>query len=143
MPADPIELVRKLYPLGSFDVAAPGALAAWTQRLKEAADPDFVGGAPTQQLLPMVSSVEEFAEMWRDWLSAWETWTAEISGYEEAAGGRVLVSMEIKARPKEASGEVPVHGANVVQVEEGRVKRVELYLDRDEARRAIGLAGRD
>ena len=140
MATSPLAVVRALYPQGRADLASPGVLDGWIAALAEIAHPDFVGGDPRAELLPITSDPDEFAKVWREWLSAWETWHVDVLDHEEGSGGRVLVSMQIEARSKKDSVTVPMRGANVVQVEDGRVKRIELYFDIDAARRAAGLA---
>jgi len=137
--ATPLEVVRALYPQGRVDLAAPGVLDGWIAALTEVAHPDFIGGDPRAELLPITSDPEDFARVWREWLSAWETWRVDILGYEEGAPGRVLVDMQIEARSKKDSVPMPRRGANVVHVEDERIKRIELYFDREAARLSAGL----
>jgi len=53
---------------------------------------------------------------------------------------RVLVLMEVRARSKTHRVEMPVEGANLLTIRDGKLARLEMFLDQNEAREAAGLS---
>ena len=89
--------------------------------------------------------VAAIAEGWRDFLSAWEDYRVEVEEYRELDSERVLVLMLHCGRGKTSGMEVGQMGtkragANVFHVRDGRVRKLVLYWDRDNAFADLGLA---
>ena len=90
--------------------------------------------------------VAAMVEGWRDFLGAWEDYRVEVEEYRELDGDRVLVLMLHCGRGK-ASGMAIGHmgtrraGANVVHVRDGRVTKIILYWDRENAFADLDLLG--
>jgi ketosteroid isomerase-like protein len=82
------------------------------------------------------NGIPQMLEGWRDVLSAWEEWHAELEECRELDGERVLALFHFGARGK-ASGidvaDVATKGASVFHVRDGRVTRLVLYWDRERA----------
>jgi hypothetical protein len=53
---------------------------------------------------------------------------------------RVLVMLGVRARSKTHQVEMPVEGANLLTIKDGRVARLELFFDRAQALEAAGLS---
>jgi ketosteroid isomerase-like protein len=86
--------------------------------------------------------VAELGARWREWMSVWEDYRTEADEFRELDHERVLVLMRHGGRGK-ASGlgieSVNRPGANVFDVREGKVTRLALYFDREEALADLGL----
>jgi|SRR5271166_858107 len=82
------------------------------------------------------------AEAWRDWLSAWEAYRAEVDEYCELEDGRILVLTRRSGHGKTSGldlSKVMSQGASVVWVRNGRVTRLVNYWDRDRALADLGI----
>jgi ketosteroid isomerase-like protein len=81
----------------------------------------------------------------RNWLGAWEDWSAEAEEYRELDDGRVLVLTTTSSGRGKASGlQVGdlgyAHGANLFYFREGKVTKLVTYWDtRDRALADLGL----
>ncbi len=89
--------------------------------------------------------VAAMAEAFRDFLSAWEDYRVEVEEYRELDGERVLVLMLHCGRGKTSGLEVGQMGtkragANLFHLRDGRVTKLILYWDRDNAFADLGLA---
>jgi hypothetical protein len=143
MTRTPLELARDIY-LPGTDLAAVFAderlLDSFTRRLRERAKPDLIAGDPQNKLLGMAPGVDRFVDTWRDWISAWDMWRIErLEFHPGETSDCVLVLLDIRARSRTESVEMEQEGANVLWFEDGLVSRLELYFDRDDARRAAGI----
>jgi hypothetical protein len=153
-----VELARRLYP-GPVDVAValsdPQIFEAIRVEIEPLVHPDFeTVGDPTYIFRAGGTGVEivegssritahgidGFASFFRDWLSAWESWVATPIDFIDVDESRVLVVLDIRARSKTAQVEVPIEGANLLTLRDGKVARVELFLRREEALQAAGLS---
>jgi ketosteroid isomerase-like protein len=86
--------------------------------------------------------VAAMGSVFRDWLSAWEDWTAEAEEYRELDSGRVLVITTSSGRGKSSGlgvGQMYAHGANLFHIRNGKVTRLVAYWDRDRALADLGL----
>jgi ketosteroid isomerase-like protein len=84
------------------------------------------------------------ASTFRDWLSAWEDWTAEAEEYCELDDDRILVITTSTGRGKSSGlgvGQMYAHGANLFHFRSGRVTRLVTYWNRDRALADLGLEG--
>jgi ketosteroid isomerase-like protein len=76
------------------------------------------------------------AEVFRDFLSAWEEWRVEVDEYLELDGGRVVVLQRFSARGKTSgfeAGRIRTEVASVFQIRAGKVTRLVQYFDREQA----------
>jgi ketosteroid isomerase-like protein len=83
------------------------------------------------------------AEAFRNWLSAWENWRVAAEEYVELDAERVFVPYNFTARGKTSGVEVDEmwsKGANVFHIRDGKVFRLDQYLDREHALADLGLA---
>ena len=82
------------------------------------------------------------AELWRDFLSAWEDVRFGADEYRELDGERVLALTYASGRGRTSGlelGEFHPKGANLFHIQDGKVTRLVAYLDRDRAFADLGL----
>jgi len=88
------------------------------------------------------TGVVEMGQRWREWMSAWERYRTEAEEIRQLSDGRVLVLMWHCGRGK-ASGvgidEMKTPGANVFAIRDGKVVRLSLFWDREDALAGLGL----
>ena len=85
------------------------------------------------------------AEGWRDVLSAWDHFQAQVDEYRELDDERVLVLVHFKGRGKSSGLEASQWtttkgGVNLFHVRGGKVTRLVIYFDRERALADLGLA---
>ena len=82
-------------------------------------------------------SYEEFVDVMRDWLSAWDRpLRIEADGFVES-GDRILALVRWKGRGRGSGAEMEASGAHLWTFRGGLVIRYEIYRDRDQARAAL------
>ena len=89
------------------------------------------------------TGVAGMARAWREFMSAWDDLRAEAAQYHEIDGERVLVIVNNRGRGKVSGleiGEMDEGGANLFHVHDGKVTRIVIYSDREEALADLGLA---
>ena len=151
MSQENVEIARRLFP-GEVDVVAVLAdRKALDATLGPLVQPDFetvtvpgqvpVSGAGAQDASrPVLRGLDGFVSGFGDWLSAWETWVVTPTDFIDVDENRVLVMLDIRARSKTHQVEMPVEGANLLTIKDGRLARVELFFERGQAREAAGLS---
>ncbi|MFL5908546.1 MAG: nuclear transport factor 2 family protein [Solirubrobacterales bacterium] len=77
---------------------------------------------------------------WSEALTAWETFVFEIEETRELGDGRILVLTRSRGRSKGAGVEIEGQHGNIYTVRNGKLTRIEQYMDRSEALEAAGLA---
>ena len=86
--------------------------------------------------------LDGMTEGWRDFLRAWERWRGEAVHYRELDSERVLVLIHGTGRGK-ASGldaaQIRSEGANLFHISSGRVTRLVVYFNRENALADLGL----
>ncbi len=159
MSQENVELVRRLYP-GPVDVAValsdPQIFEAMRIEIEPLMHSDFetvgdprnlfrLGGRDVE--LPEGSfsrlnarGIDGFVAVFRDWLSAWESWIATPIEFIDVDERRVLVTLDVRARSKTHQVEVPIESANLLTLRDGKIARVELFMRRAEALEAAGLS---
>ncbi len=150
MSRENVELARRLY-FGEVDlVAVLPDRESLDANLGPFVEPNFeivtvpgqvpVSGAGTKGASPPVAyGLDGFVSAFGDWLTAWETWVMSPTDFIDVDENRVLVMLDIRARSKTHQVEMPVDGANLLTLRDGKVARVELYFDRSQALEAAGL----
>jgi ketosteroid isomerase-like protein len=86
--------------------------------------------------------IDEMAEAWGTLLAAWDDLRAIPDEFRELDGDRVVVFLRNEGRGKGSGieiGGISTRAANVFTVRDGRVTRLELYWDRDQALSDLGL----
>jgi hypothetical protein len=156
MSAENVELALSIFP-GTFDLAAlfadPRAVEAFRNRLEPRVDQDLEVVLPPEAVppadpaagirpgssRPTALGIDGFMAGFGDWLSAWESWVITPLEMVDVDDDRVLVPLDIRARSKTHGVEMPVEGANLLTFSNGKLARLELFLDRGHARAAAGL----
>lgn len=82
---------------------------------------------------------EGLREGWRTWLEPWDRYLITVEDFIDAGGGKVLVLVTSTARMRGTDAEVSQSAAALYFVEQGRIVRVNFYLDQHQARRDAGL----
>jgi ketosteroid isomerase-like protein len=83
------------------------------------------------------------ARVWRDVISAYEQFSVTAEEYREVDARRVLVLVRFSGRGKTSGmdlGSVSARNASVLEIEDGLVRRLALYWDRERAFADLGLA---
>ena len=82
------------------------------------------------------------AAVWREFLKAWEGYRVQADDYRELGGEQVLVLLHAGGRGK-ASGlalrQSAKTSANLFHIREGKVIRLVIYFDREQALADLGL----
>ena len=85
------------------------------------------------------SGIDGFREMWIDWLEPWATYHVQVDEMIEVGDG-VAVLVRDRARRHGMDVEVELISGSVWTFRDGKIARVEFYANREELRRATGLA---
>ena len=84
--------------------------------------------------------LDGFLDFWREWNSAWETWNLGPPEFIDVDEDRVLVSYQVRARPKTFQVDMTIEAANLLTLRQGKVTRLELFFSRDNALKAAGVS---
>ena len=149
MSQENVEIVARFYPGGGVDIpkliSDDDALTRYEApllplihpSLEVIVDPGYarLGGTTSENL----RGVDALREMWREWLSAWESLRLDVEGLRPLADSRVLALVDMYARPKGGGSEMSLRGAAIWTLIDGQASRVQIFLDRDAALEAAGL----
>ena len=102
-------------------------------------DPGYAGLSDTTSGRNL-RGVDAFREMWRDWMSAWESFRLDVEELRPLVDSRVLALVDMHARPKAGRTEMSLRGAAIWTLIDGQVSRIQIFLDREEALEAAGLS---
>ncbi len=153
MSEENVEIVRRLYP-GPVDLVAtvggPDGFETTRAAFEPLVPPDFEtvtvpgqvplsGAGAENPSRPIFHGMDGFVNAFRDWLSAWESWVVTATDFINVDENRVLVMLDIRARSKTHQVEMPIEGANLWTLSNGKLARLELFFDRDRALEAAGL----
>ena len=145
MSQENVDIVLSLQPASRIDMAQMFrdgfSWAAMSAILTPALAPDFtcvthgVAGHDGE----VWEGIEGLRAAWLEWLAPWETYRTEI---EEAIdlGDSVVVLVRDFARQRGDASEVALTSAAVWTIRDQRIIRVEFFLTREEALKAVGLA---
>ena len=142
MSQENVELVRGLQPAPDADVAAlvrdDAAAGALGDAVAPLFHPDFEAVAATGLGHTAYRGLDGLRALWLDWMGPWETYRTEIEDVIDR-GDEVLLLVRDYGRREGMDAEVPVLGAAVWTIAEGKVTRAVFYTDRAEALEAVGL----
>ncbi len=93
-------------------------------------------GWPEQQVYQGLDGARAFL---RAWVDAWEDWEHEVEALHDA-GDRVVSLVYQRLTSKTIGMPVEMSFAHVFTLRDGKLARLELYSDRDEALEAAGLS---
>jgi ketosteroid isomerase-like protein len=134
-----IELVRRLY----GELASEGSTREFDQRLTDEALSQYLD--PGIEWVPVAHSllaVERYRgfdgvrRFWGEFLSAWESYKVELLSFYDT-GDQVAVVVHIVGRTHEL--EVDQTRSSLLTLRDGRVVRVQSFVDPEGAREAAGL----
>lgn len=134
MASENVERVRAIYSAwerGDF------SQSEWADPAIEVVRPDGMDLA----VLGEQTGVAAMADMWRDFLGTWEALSAQADEYRELDDERVLVLVRFSGRGKASGLEADAvwrQAASVFHFHQGRVRKLELYID---AQRALDILG--
>jgi ketosteroid isomerase-like protein len=147
MSQENVEIARRLYP-GPLDLAQtvrdPKATEAFRNQFEHLAHPDFETRVDPASLPvgfhPNAHGPEGFLDIFREWLVAFESWTVTANEFIDVDEDRVLVMCTLAARWEGQQAELETEGGNLYTFHDGKVARIELFLDRSAALAAAGLS---
>jgi ketosteroid isomerase-like protein len=139
-----VEKVLRVIPAPDVDIIPlvrdDNKWAAWAEAIApsyhadcEVRFPTLPGNAGTYVGLDGLRAV------WLDWTAPWTTYRAEVVEAIDC-GDRVLLVAPTFGRLPGSTHEVKIDGANVWTVRDDKIARVEFYLTRAEALKAVGLS---
>ena len=91
---------------------------------------------------PSTTGGEQLAAAWRDFLSAWNDFHVETDRVVAGKPGMYALLIRLRARGKGSGIDTDAEVANVVQMRDGQVARLEMFWDREDALRAAGAEER-
>jgi ketosteroid isomerase-like protein len=129
-----LELVRSLY----------GDWERGDFRSAEWADPDIEFVIADGPSVGSWTGLAGMVEGWRDVLSAWDHFQAQVDEYRELDDERVLVLVHFSGRGKTSGLEASQWtttkgGVNLFHVRGGKVTKLVIYFDRERALADLGL----
>ena len=148
MSQENVEIVKLVHPPSGTDLAQWfGAETDAESRFRAAEalfDPGFEfiaddAQAIAQTIAPVGHGLSELATAWREWMRPWEAYRTEVEGFVDAGEDRVVVLVRDYGRLRGSANEVETVGGAVWTVRDGRIARIEFFLDRRKALEAAGL----
>lgn len=109
---------------------------------EEFSHPDFVWdmsnytGWPEQQTY---DGIEGAAAFMAEWIEAWEDWEWEVRALHDI-DDKVVAVMHQSGRSKSTGVRAEMDFAQVFTLKDGKLLRMQMYADPDEALEAVGLA---
>jgi ketosteroid isomerase-like protein len=82
--------------------------------------------------------IDGLTSAWRDFLSAWDDFRIETERIVRGKGDVYALLMRLQARGKGSGVDIDAQVANVVNMRDGRIARLEMFWDREAALRAAG-----
>ena len=141
-----VEFVRALQPTGGVDLAEvftgdqSDFIAAMSPLLDPAFECAFIASESSGFPTLSYEGAEGFVAGWREWLSPWESYRIEAEEFVDA-GDEVVVLVRVQARTRRGGVEMEHAPGAVWTLEDGRVRRIEFYLERRQALTAARLPG--
>jgi len=83
--------------------------------------------------------IDQLTTAWRDFLSAWNDFHIETERVVRGREGVYALLIRLLARGKGSGIDTDAEVANVVQMRDGRIARLEMFWDRAAALRAAGV----
>jgi ketosteroid isomerase-like protein len=106
----------------------------------EWADPDIELVRPESVDGEVLKGLASTGKGWREWLSAWDEYHAEADEYRALDDERVLVLGRMTGRGRISGAPGETDTANLFHIREGKVFRLVLYANRENALADLGLA---
>jgi ketosteroid isomerase-like protein len=146
MSLENVGLIRSIYdmlPAGDFAALARNeqAMAEVMAALEQIVDPEVevsLFGPSYTQIRETRRGISGWAALWRDWLRPFHSYRLEPEEMIDL-GDRVLVLTRAIAKVEPDSPEIANAGATSFAVRNGRVTKIDSFLDREQALEAAGL----
>jgi len=141
-----VELVRTLQPSGGVDLAEvySADTSALVDGMAPLLDPSFecafIANESSGFTTLAFRGAEGFVAGWREWLSPWESYRIDAEEFIDA-GEQVVVLARVRARTRRGGVEMEHAPGAVWTVEDGRIRRIEFYLEASQALAAAGGRG--
>lgn len=141
-----IKNARRVYK-EPIDVTAvlgdPAVLEAFRQQLEPLVEPNFET-IPDPQGAALIGGgvrgIDGFVGIFRNWTGAFDSWVVTATDFIDLDEDRVLVMCLIEARSEAQQVELAVDGANLLTFRDGKLTRLELFLNRAGGLKAAGLS---
>jgi ketosteroid isomerase-like protein len=130
-----LDLVRSIY--------ADWERGSWSSA--DWADPEITLVIVDEPGARETKGIAAMGAAWREFLSIWEGYRIEAREYRELGEGRVLVLLQAFGRSRAAGVDLKDvtqghRGANVFEIRDGKVIRLDAYFDERAALANLGLA---
>jgi ketosteroid isomerase-like protein len=140
--AENVELVVGLFPAPDADLAQlmrdENWWTAWTDANASFFHPEGETVWPGLPNGKTYTGPVGFRDLWLEWLAPWKTYRVETEDVIDL-GDWVLVLVHAFGRLEGSQGDVQNTSASLWTVRDGKIARVEFYIDRAEALKAAGL----
>jgi len=113
--------------------------AGWRESAASAFHPNLTTTVRLFGVERSYGGIEGFRSFWLDWLAPWESYRIRIERATDCGDQTLVVVRDFGLRPG-ASEEVAASNASVWTFDDGRIARIDFYLDPAEAVKAVGLA---
>jgi hypothetical protein len=113
-----------------------------SQRLSEAFAPDFVLETRTFRGFPGQMEFHGrrgFIDFFEQWVDPYDEWEQEFADALDPGGSQVVVAVHQRGRLHDSQAWVELRYGIVFEVEEGLIRRMQLYRTPEEALEAVGL----
>jgi ketosteroid isomerase-like protein len=139
-----VELVRALQPTGGVDLVeiysgdAGGPVEEMAALLDPSFECAFIANEASGFTTLAFHGADGLVAGWREWLSPWESYRIDAEEFIDAGDG-VVVLARVHARTRRGGVEMEHAPGAVWTVEDGRIRRIEFYLERSQALAAAGV----
>jgi ketosteroid isomerase-like protein len=147
MSEENVEIVRRLQLPETLDLTAAFNdeewIRAWRSSVAHLVEPEFEtvltpGFGVFAQ--PVQGGLDAVEAGWREWLGPWESFYTRPEEFVPLPGDRVLVLTENRCRSKTGGVEMRYEAGAIWTLRNGRVRRLELFVSRDQTLEAAGLS---
>jgi len=114
-----------------------------TQQPSELLAPDFVWDLRSWSVWTgqaVFHGSDGFMEFFAEWTDAYDEWTNEFVRFIDAGEGQVVVTTVQRARPQGSGSWVELRAAFLYTVEDGMMRRAQVFASTEEALEAAGLS---
>jgi ketosteroid isomerase-like protein len=131
-----VEIVRRGYELLATARDESARRAIYAEFVHP--DAEFVPPASYPDIEQSYRGVEEVLRFQQQIDEVWDDWRTDAERIFDA-GDRVVVFVRVSGTAKQSGAPVAISTAHLLTVKDGRITRMEIFLDRREALKAVGL----
>jgi ketosteroid isomerase-like protein len=141
MSQENVELVASIYSEPRDYVArfGPHATEAMRAELRPLYDPEYEFHAVLESDRMVHRDFDGYLDFMGDWLVPWKSYTIAADDVRDLEPDRVVVLTRHRGQLKGGGGEVRTLGVDLWTLREGRLLRLEAYMDRRAGLEAAGL----